>query len=150
RMHKLRGAAASLGAKSVFFIAGQLEAAYLTVDLELATHLRARLAESLCRLRDAASPVLEKARPLAGAGMIDAAAAGTDACAGRGGPGRPRDLERLAELLRRQDLAALALSRSVSIELERLLGVDPYRRMVEHIENLRFEQASRDLSAVLG
>ncbi len=142
RMHKLRGAAASLGAKSIYFIAGQVEAAYLAGDLELAAHLRTRLAEAMRRLKEAAKPVLP-----GGAGAATAAAA---AAAGEGlAADTPGNLERLDELLRRQDLAALALFKSVSIDLERLLGVTPYRRIQGHIENLRFEQASHDLRAVL-
>ncbi|HEX4243313.1 MAG TPA: Hpt domain-containing protein [Steroidobacteraceae bacterium] len=140
RMHKLRGAAASLGAKGIYFSAGQLEAAYLAGDLELASHLRARLAEAMCRLREAAKPALR-------GGSEHAAAAGEGRA---GGADAAQSLRRLDELLRRQDLAALTLFKSVSIDLERLLGVTPYRRMQGHIENLRFEQASRDLRAVLG
>jgi HPt (histidine-containing phosphotransfer) domain-containing protein len=169
RMHKLRGAAASLGAKGIYFTAGQLEAAYLAGDLELATHLRARLAEAMRRLREAAKPVLPggsedaaaAGRAAAGEGRAVGAgegrAAGGDEChAAAAGEGRavgsdtPQNLRRLDELLRRQDLAALTLFRSVSIDLERLLGVTHYRRMQGHIENLRFEQASHDLRAVLG
>ena len=138
RMHKLRGAASALGAKSIYFVAGQLEAAYLAGDLGTAAHLKIRLCEEMGRLQKSARPILD-ARTFKARAPVDAPIKAETA----------HELRRLDELLQRQDLAALALFQSVSPDLEQLLGEDPYRILLGHIENLRFDEAARDLRAAL-
>jgi HPt (histidine-containing phosphotransfer) domain-containing protein len=136
RVHKLRGSASALGAKTVFALAGELEAAYKAADAAAAADLLPRLTAAMTALRAHAAPVLEAAPRRA---MPKAAGAGISR----------RELLRLDALLHRQDLAAVALFTSLSRELENLLGKVSHGRMRGHVENLRFDAAGEDLRSVL-
>jgi PAS domain S-box-containing protein len=133
-MHKLRGAACMLGAKSVYELAGQTEAACVAGETDRAIQLTALLTGELDRLRDSAQPVFMAARATALEPPADSSVELT-----------PGLVDELDEMLRQQSLAALDRFKSLSPQLLRLLGKSSYDRMCKHVENLQFEEASDDL-----
>jgi HPt (histidine-containing phosphotransfer) domain-containing protein len=64
QMHKLRGGACMLGAKTVHALAGQIEAACLNGDMAQAAELRGRLSNEMLLVSKSARPVIaaERAR----------------------------------------------------------------------------------------
>ena len=134
RMHKLRGGACMLGAKSVSALAGQIEAACTAGDMDGALRLTATLESAMQLLAANAEPVLAAARhrmPV-GVGLSVEAL-------------HPNAIEELGSLLRQQSLAAVDRFRSLSPQLRNLMGEASYKEMRLHVDNLQFYEASNDL-----
>jgi PAS domain S-box-containing protein len=133
-MHKLRGAACMLGAKSVYELAGQIEAACIAGETDRAIHLTARLTGELHDLRDSAQPAFMAPR----AGPLQPPAESRAELT-------PGFVDELDTLLRQQSLTALERFKTLSPQLLKHLGKASYDRMCEHVVNLQFEEASEDL-----
>jgi len=133
-MHKLRGAACMLGAKSVYELAGQIEAACVAGETDRAIQLTARLTGELHSLRDSAQSVFMATRAMPHEPPAESFVELT-----------PGLVDELDALLRQQSLAALYRFKSLSPQLLQLLGKASYDRMCSHLDNLQFEEASDDL-----
>ena len=136
RLHKLRGAAGTLGATELTQLAQALETG-LTNDLP-APQLDARLAalqNALEALRRHSAPVLQAARE---ALAIQGAAAPADAA--------PPDMAHLLGLLQRQDLDALAWwkTHAASVRLHR--GTELVERVGHCLDELDFARATAALT----
>ncbi|MBX9832921.1 MAG: response regulator, partial [Burkholderiaceae bacterium] len=127
-MHKLKGSAATLGAKGIAALAGQLEVACQQDQTEAVSPLLIRLAEATEQVRVASADWLRApVEPLP-----------TEA----GAP--PLDPERLAELVRAlQDanLSGLDLFEALEPSLRPLFDALTFQRLQGHVENLEFDQA---------
>jgi HPt (histidine-containing phosphotransfer) domain-containing protein len=133
RMHRLRGGACMLGAKTVSKLAGEVEAAYVAGEVERATGLTARLNEELRRVRHSAGPVCLAAR----ADTEDAATASAEL--------EPHAIVELERLLRQQSLSANERFRALSPQLRRIMGSVRYDRMRGQVDNLEFDDAADEL-----
>jgi len=136
RMHKLRGSAGMLGAKSIQHLAAEAEAASRAGDLERTVHLASRLALELHQLLREAEPALNGPRrsPRPGARPDQTEP-------------DPQLLEGLMELLRQQNLSAVGRFGAISSQLERRLGAGPHAQLCLHMENLRFGEAIQVLES---
>jgi len=137
-MHKLRGAACMLGARSIGDVAGQIEAACIARDTDRVSQLTNALADELQRVLTSAQPLFSSARP---------AHTTTDPVCASGAELAPELIEELRKLLRQQSLAALDRVEHLGPQLRPILGEASYNRLRHHIDNLEFEEASRHLSA---
>jgi len=135
RMHKLRGSAGMLGAKAIYQLAGEAEAACAAGELERSVHLATRLATKLQRLRELAAPALAM---IASVEIEDASLSGGDAL-------EPRAVADLVSLLRRQSMSAIERFSGLSPQLQRLLSKSSFERVREHIDNLQFSDAANAL-----
>ena len=127
-MHKLKGSAATLGAKTIAALAGQLEVACQQDQTEAVSPLLIRLAEATEQVRVASADWLRApVEPLP---------------AEAGAP--PLDPQRLAELVRAlQDanLSGLDLFETLAPSLRPLFDALTFQRLQGHVENLEFDQA---------
>jgi len=96
RMHKLRGSAGMLGAKSIQQLAGEAEAACAAGEVERASRLATRLATMLQRLHQSAAPVFMPARAQAEGAALPS-----------GDEVEPQVLADIVVLLRQQSLSAV-------------------------------------------
>jgi PAS domain S-box-containing protein len=142
RMHKLVGCAATLGARAVQKLAGEVRSACVAADFEQAKRLSGLLAQQLKRLSHSAAPVQETAR-------IDAASADQAAQASLPPEAKldPRQLHDLIEMTRDRSLAALQRFAAVAPQLRRHLGKDIFETLRNQMENLRFTEAAAGLTA---
>ena len=131
QMHKLRGGACMLGAKTVHALAGEVEAACLSGDFTRAAELSRRVASEILRLGTNARPVIAAERLRADNSLLTATV-----------PVAPFLFKELDALLRKQSLAAVDSFRSLSPQLRQSMGHALYERMRTHIDNLQFEEAS--------
>jgi HPt (histidine-containing phosphotransfer) domain-containing protein len=134
RMHKLRGGACMLGATTVYVLAGQVEAACIEGDMDCAAQSAATLTDEIQRLISNAQPVLGASR----------AEAAKISMSSRVEPDLQL-IDELRALLRQQSLLAVDRFKSLSPQLRQFMGNESYERMSVHIDNLRFEGASREL-----
>jgi PAS domain S-box-containing protein len=137
RMHKLKGCAGMLGAKSIHQLAGEAEAACVAGEAERARHLTTALATQIQMLRQCAAPLLKTVQAQA----EEPATALADEW-------EPRLLAQLVDLLREQSLSALDHFRSLSPQLRRLLGKDSYELVRGHMDNLKFSDAAKALEEI--
>ncbi|MEO8523922.1 MAG: PAS domain S-box protein [Caldimonas sp.] len=131
RMHKLRGTAGMLGAKTVGGLAGKAEAAYVEGDGVLAASLEGLTAAALQVLRIGSQPML---------------------VASQAALQSPPDSERtefdsqamgeLIRLLRQQSLTALNRFDAVSHALRGKLGPTSYARVSALVDDLKFNDAA--------
>lgn len=135
RMHRLKGAAGSLGAMRIFDLAGLAETAAAAGDLAEFARLAGAVDAELDALRASLAEV--KTLPAARAPSTSINQPDRDE---RGA----LDLDGLALLLRRQSFAALRSFDAVEAELHGLLGDDTVDALRDHIDHLRF-QAAADL-----
>ncbi len=138
-MHKLRGSAGQLGAREIYQLAGEAEAACRAGQGERGAELTRRLQGLLQRMRQSAMPVLAASQALpqpVAPGAADVA--------------DPRVVVDLIALLRQQNLAALDRFGAASPQLLRLLGAAAFEGLREHVDNLRFDDAAATLQARLG
>jgi len=139
RMHKLRGSAGLLGAKSIQRLAGEAEAACFGGDVALAGPLALDLACELHRLRESAEPAFQlrqtpaEEMPVQGADPLEAGA-----------------LAELVGLLRQQRLSAMDRFKTLSPQLRGHLLKGEYERVQEHLSNLRFSDAADILETERG
>ncbi|BDI03557.1 PAS domain-containing hybrid sensor histidine kinase/response regulator [Sphaerotilus microaerophilus] len=132
-LHKLRGSAGMLGAVDVARLAGAAEQAMRSGDDPGLDAALQALATGLRCLRDASAEFLARhAEP------DDEAPADGPANAP---PLHTEDLRELAELLRRQDLAALDRFQILSPALRGAWGAERYRRARAAVDELQFRQA---------
>jgi len=134
RMHKLRGGACMLGAKTVHALAGQVETACMAGDADLAAQFTAALMIEMQRLIENAQAVLTAPSPQS-AEVSSATSVELT----------PQLIDELDMLLRQQSLAAVDYFKSLTPQLLRSMGQASYERMRLHIDNLQFEDASIDL-----
>jgi len=136
RLHKLRGSAGMLGAKTIESLAGDAEAACANGEVEQAAHLASSLATQLHQLQQSAAPVFR------------AALAQADEPAQPGSAElEPQVLHDLVRLLRQQNLCALDRFSALSPQLRQLLGREVHELVRDHMDNLRFSEAASTLEA---
>jgi PAS domain S-box-containing protein len=131
QMHKLRGGACMLGAKTVFTLAGEVEAACLSEDIDRAAELTARLSIEIQRLNNNAQAAIVAERIRA-----------EDSHSLSTAPIALPLIQELSTLLRQQSLAAVDSFRSLSPQLRQSMGQELYEQMRAQIDNLQFEDAS--------
>ena len=134
RLHKLRGGAGLLAAQGVALPADAAEQALRGGDDAGATAAMRTLATALQALGEAAEPWLAQRR----------------AAAPVGPPAPPlsaQALARLVDLLRRQDLAALAELQAADSALRGQLGEQRHRALRQALDGLDFAQAAELLQA---
>jgi PAS domain S-box-containing protein len=127
RMHKLKGSAGMLGAKTIHALASQAETACVGGSWERASEIAVMLSEHMQRLRDSATPVINAARARTD-GLVTAEEAGLT----------PDLLNELAQLLQQQNLSALDRFRCLEPQLRRHLGADRFESLRTHIDALQF------------
>lgn len=132
RMHKLRGAAGQLGARSIHDLAARLEEGVGGGEPERTVMLAQTLTLQLKELRLSAESQFELALI-----ELPAAAASTP---------EPRHLSQLLELLREQNLRALEQVEGIYPWARKTWG-DQLEPFVHHIQNLRFVEAATILEA---
>ena len=137
RMHKLRGAAGTLGAKAIQQLAGDAEEACTLNDVQRAALLTARLFAKLAHLRDAATLALVAPEPLA---ETTTPAPGVEFDA--------QALDDLVDLLRQQSLSALNRFGSLSAPLRQRLGNEQFEIVHRHLDNLQFGDAAEVLESI--
>jgi PAS domain S-box-containing protein len=130
-MHKLRGGACMLGAKTVHTLACQVETACLGGDIERAAELSGLLSNEIHLLRNNAASVIAAERIRAENQQPPCAI-----------PVAPFLIEELKTLLRKQSLAAVDSFRSLSPQLRQSMGQGLYDQLRLHIDNLQFVEAS--------
>jgi HPt (histidine-containing phosphotransfer) domain-containing protein len=133
-IHRLRGGACMLGAKAVVELAGEVETACVSGQIERAKILANGLAVELQRVRSSAERVFVAARIEDGDGAGGAAVE----------PGPPLLVE-LDALLRQQNPAALDRFSDIGPQLKYFMGAVSYGIMCRHIDNLEFEAAADEL-----
>ncbi len=140
RMHKLKGVAGMLGAKSIQHLAAEAEAACDAGEIVRVADLAMNLTTQLQKLRQSATPTIDAARLRAEeAAQVEEATLPSD------GELDPKALFDLVELLRQQSLSALDRFRSVSPQLRRLLGKASYDLVRDQVDNLQFSSAAKAL-----
>jgi PAS domain S-box-containing protein len=135
RMHKLKGSAGMLGARSIQHLAAEAEAASRAGELDRAAELATRLDLELHQLLESAGPAISAER---GGQAPDVAAPGEAVL-------EPQHLAGLIELLRQQDLAAVGRFAAISSQLALRLGPQPFAQVLLHMDNLRFTDAMKVL-----
>jgi len=137
RLHSVRGAAASLGAKSIAHIAGDGEAACRARRADPAAEAALQLVEALRQLgEDAASLLREQ-----DAGSVDENET-------EGSALQPADLESLLTLLLESNLGALDRFMTLAPQLRRRLGKESYAVLREQIDSLNFGDAAKALATL--
>jgi HPt (histidine-containing phosphotransfer) domain-containing protein len=136
-MHKLKGSAGMLAAKSIHQLASQAEAACAAGQAEHAALLATRLTAELQRLRLCAAPALVVAPVPASECAADSGAEDL----------KPPALAEFVDLLSQQSMAATERFKALSPQLQRLLSKDSYELVRDHIDNLQFTDAARVLEA---
>jgi HPt (histidine-containing phosphotransfer) domain-containing protein len=134
RMHRLRGGACMLGAKSTFELASEVEATCVSVEIERAKTLANRLAVELQRLRSSAERV-----------FIAAPIEAKDTASSAGVELDPHLIVELDALLRQQSLTALDRFSVIAPQLRQYMGSVSYGVMRRHIDNLEFDDAANEL-----
>jgi len=137
RMHKLKGNAGTLGARSIQRSAAAAEMTCRAHQAEQTARLLPALAQQLHRLQQSAASMLE--------------AAAAQVVADDGDVRAPLDRAQLAALralLRQLDLAALPRFAALSPQLRRMLGNDAYAILHQQIDDLQFADAARTLEAL--
>ncbi len=130
RMHKLKGNAGMLGARTIHTLAAEAEAACVAGAAGKAADLTAALAVHLQRLRESAAPVINAAR--AGAAAIGSADAEFV----------PHLVGELVDLLRHQNLSALDRYRTLAPQLRGALGAVSSEALRGYMEALQFDVAA--------
>ena len=130
RMHKLKGAAGTLGATAIFELAAAAERAAAAADCDGFGRLAAALAAELAVLEGRVANAEEAARSKAPEDFPPADR-----------PGRA-DLDDLARLLRGQHLMALSRFEAMRRPLIGQFGADRVSVLRDHIDNLRFAAAA--------
>ena len=135
RMHKLKGSAATLGARQLAKLASTVEAASLRGDVAAEAAASALLSEAALRLRAAAARVLQAGQ----ARSVDSAPPA---------PPDPALLKALLNALRGNDLAALDLYKRVAPSLRHVLGAEDFATLDARVQGLEFAQAAALLAAI--
>ncbi|MDB4882145.1 MAG: multi-sensor hybrid histidine kinase [Gemmatimonadetes bacterium] len=136
RMHKLRGTTGILGAKAIYQLAGEVEAACKAGDVDRVSRLTTNLAALLQRLHESAAPTFSAA-------WAQAEQPGS----GTNGELEPHALAELVDLLRRQSLSAVDRFSALTPTLRRRLSASTYELVRGHIDNLEFNHAATALEA---
>lgn len=134
RMHKLKGAAATLGAIAIADHAARAEAASEMGDLAECARLAAAIGSALDALRDSIAEA--EAQPATGLARDEIPPSSLDHHG-------QADLRELARLLRQQSRAGLRLYDTAEPALRQLLGGEAARILRAHIDNLRFADAAK-------
>jgi PAS domain S-box-containing protein len=135
-LHKLKGAAGTLGATEVHDCASDAERACLAGRWDEALHLTNELAKKLHRLQRSAQPVMDRQAHVSPPAPLEEGAA-MDAPA----------LEGLLQLLRTHDLAAVDRFGDLYGSIRRRMGHEQFLFVNEQVANLQFGEAARHLAA---
>jgi PAS domain S-box-containing protein len=138
-MHKLRGGACMLGAKGVYTLAGEVETACLSGDMDQAKQCTIQLSSAMQGLNTNAQFVIAAERTRA-----------YELCAPGGVQIAPHLIDDFKLLLQHQSLAAVDSFRSLSPQLRQIMGDILYEQMRLNIDNLRFEEAFELLESTCG
>jgi PAS domain S-box-containing protein len=134
RMHKLKGSAGTLGAKSIHELAGEVEEACAAGETERVRHLTVQLAFKLQKLSQSAAPTLNEANTPADLIAV---------------PGdedlRPQIVDDLVQLLRLQNLSAIGRFSSLSPQLQRIMGTESYKVARKQIDDFQFSDAANTI-----
>jgi PAS domain S-box-containing protein len=136
RMHKLRGTTGILGAKAIYQLAGEVEAACVAGDADRASRLTTNLAALLQRLHTCAAVTFKE-------GRVQSDEVGLES----GGELEPYALTELVDLLRRQSLSAVDRFSTLAPQLRLLLGKSTFETVRCHMDNLEFNDAATALEA---
>ena len=136
QLHKLKGCAGTLGAKSVELAAGRADNACRSERTEHVGALLAEVANEMQRLTRAVAPVLQ-----AGEALANAAGDGGDAVMAVSDDA----LRSLVEALCRNDLMALEQVTALAPGLKRLLGAQRFAQWMEQVDGLEFAAAAATL-----
>jgi CheY-like chemotaxis protein len=131
QMHKLRGGACMLGAKTVHALAAEIEAACLHGDIGHAAELHGRLSNEILLVNKSARSSIAAERARADSVLLTGAP-----------PTAPSPFKELNALLRKQSLAAVESFESLSPRIRQSLGQANYEQLRSYIDNLQFEEAS--------
>ena len=137
RMHKLKGSAATLGAKPLAKVVAAIEQASLRGDTAVVASAWVEFGEAARRLRGAARHVLQAKPAAQGADQVPAA------------PLDPALLEEFSGALRGNDLAALDLYKRLTPSLRHALGEQDFAQLDAHVQGLDFKEASALLAVRL-
>jgi CheY-like chemotaxis protein len=137
RMHKLRGSAGLLGAKTIQRLAGAAEAACVGGDVALAGPLAVDLGCELEHLRRSAEPAFQSRQAPAEQAPLQDEASLT-----------PDTLADLVGSLRQQRLSAMDRFKALSPQLRAHLRQGEFERVEDHLDNLRFNDAADILETV--
>jgi len=133
RMHNLKGTAGTLGAKVIYLLASQAEAASRAFNAERTAALSRALGEHLAALRSASATLFNSVDPLDETGQAS----------GEFSNLRSEDLTELLALLRGFNLDATARFAALANQLRHRLGKDSFALVREHVESLQFDDAAR-------
>jgi PAS domain S-box-containing protein len=138
RMHKLSGIAGMLGANAIQQLALDARGACEASEFTLAQRLAVALNLELRRLSESAEPVFEMTRKEST--HAEKTLVPCDV------PLKPEHLAELIHSLRQESLSALYRFDTLSPQLQPFLGVQRFDVVREHMENLRFIEASKVLA----
>ncbi len=136
RMHKLKGMSGMLGAKDIYALALEAEAACLAGDPQAASGFATALARRIQRLRESAAPVISAART-----QTDPAADPTEALF------EPHLVRELVHLLRQQNLSAVDRFRSLEPHLRSHMAAEDQLMLRGHVDALQFHAAAEILDS---
>jgi PAS domain S-box-containing protein len=138
RMHKLKGAAGTLGLNAIFRLAAAAESACAAGDHRTAHEAANQVTEALLRTQVSAMPHFAKH-----AQAMDATLDTT------GSPLTLQDLEELRGLLRQQNMDALQKFETLQAQIKPLLSAADFEQLQNCMQELNFAQATHLLAPVL-
>jgi HPt (histidine-containing phosphotransfer) domain-containing protein len=137
-MHKLKGAAGTLGLNAIFRLAAAAESACAAGDHRTAHEAANQVTEALLRTQVSAMPHFAKH-----AQAMDATLDTT------GSPLTLQDLEELRGLLRQQNMDALQKFETLQGQIKPLLSAADFEQLKNCMQELNFAQATHLLAPVL-
>jgi CheY-like chemotaxis protein/two-component sensor histidine kinase len=137
RMHKLKGAAGTLGLNEVYKLAAEAESACLAADKADAISMSKQVSDALRRVQESAAPHLNQH---AEAKKVASPPPST--------PLSLQDLEELRGLLQRQSFDALEKFETLQAQIRPLLTADAFDEVQTAMEGLDFAKALNLLSSL--
>jgi len=137
RMHKLKGAAGTLGLNEVYKHAAEAESACLAADKAVAMNTAKQVSEALRRVQASATPHLNQH---AEAKKVESPLPST--------PLSLKELEELRGLLQRQSFDALEKFETLQAQIRPLLTVEAFDEVQTCMEGLDFSRALSLLSSL--
>jgi len=138
RMHKLRGSASMLGARSIGQQAGHAETACRAGEGLRAVQWVRKIAAQIELLQTRSAAALERMNARADA--LPAVHAD--------GPADRQVVRELIDSLNRQSMSALEQFKQIAPELRHELGDPAYQQLRDQIENLQFQRAAQTLATI--
>lgn len=138
RMHKLKGAAGTLGLNEVYRLASLTEAASMNGDIPAALSAAVQVSDVLQHVHGSAIPHLNKYQKATEEALtiqkVDLSF---------------HDLEELRQLLQRQNIDAVSKFESMQAQIKPLLGAAEFAQLRNCIEELQFEKATGLLATLV-